>query len=490
MPDLIAEVKAAKSASISLSSLSPVVKGRVLEAMADALDSCRAEIIAANAEDLDAARAMMERGEISSSMLKRLVIDDQKIDGMIAGIRDVASLNDPVGEVMSASDLDDGLTLYQIRCPIGMLGVIFESRPDVVPQIMSLCLKSGNSVAFKGGREALRSIQTLFRILRGAAASKGVPPEAFVLMESRDDIGVILGLDGYIDLLIPRGSNQFVKYIQDNTRIPVLGHASGICHVYVDPDADLDVAWDVVLDSKTQYPAVCNAMENLLVDSEVAERFLPEMARRLRMKGVEIRGDGRTCAIISALPASPEDWDTEYDDLVVAVRIVDSLDEAVSFINEHGSHHTDAIVTRDMDRAARFVAMVDSADVFVNASTRFADGYRFGKGAEVGISTNKIHARGPVGMEGLMIYKYVLVGHGQVVKDYVGPYARPFKHTASDAPYPFGRRRLGPQGRSGRCHPHRRQDRVVIDHGQALRRIQRVHGLRRGAGGDAEGGGS
>lgn len=438
MPDLISEIKAAKAASIRLSSIPTDVKNRALDSMATALDSHRHEILVANGQDLKAAEGLKADGTITDSMYRRLIIDDGKIDGMISGIRDVIGLGDPVGEVMSALDLDDGLTLYQIRCPIGMLGVIFESRPDVVPQIISLCLKSGNGVAFKGGREALNSIQVIFRILRDAAASEGIPADAFVLMESREDIGVILGLDEYIDLLIPRGSNSFVQYIQANTRIPVLGHAAGVCHVFIDSEADLVKASDIVVDSKTQYPAVCNAMENLLVHSAVADSFLPIVAGRLREKGVEIRGDERTRAVIDAEPASDEDWDTEYDDLILAVRVVDSLEEAISFINEHGSHHTDAIVTRDMAHAADFVAGVDSADVFVNASTRFADGFRYGKGAEVGISTNKIHARGPVGMEGLMIYKYVLVGDGQVVNDYVGPGCRRYKHVPSDVPYPFG----------------------------------------------------
>lgn len=441
MSDIIAEVKAAKTASIQLSSVPTKVKDAALEAMAEALDSHRSEILEANSKDLSNGEMLVDAGEISKSMFKRLAIDDAKIDGMIDGIRDVIRLADPVGDVMSELDLDDGLTLFQIRCPIGMLGVIFESRPDVVPQIMSLCLKSGNGVAFKGGREAAESIRVLFRILRDAAASVGIPAEAFVLMESRDDIDRILGLHDYIDLLIPRGSNEFVRYIQGHTKIPVLGHAAGICHVYVDEKADLDMAYDVVLDSKVQYPAVCNAMETLLVDSKVAEEFLPRMVPLFREKGVEVRGDGRTRSIVDAVAATDEDWDTEYGDLIVSVHVVDSLEEAVSFINSHGSHHTDAIVTSDMSRAARFVAGVDSADVFVNASTRFADGYRYGKGAEVGISTNKIHARGPVGMEGLMIYKYVLIGNGQVVKDYVGPGCRRFKHVPSKEEYPFGGQR-------------------------------------------------
>ena len=433
------EIVAAKKASIRMSALDTATKDRALEAMSKALDAHRKEILSANATDLEEGRKLLESGELTQSMFQRLKVDDSKIDGMISGIRDVVSLKDPVGEVMSALDLDDGLTLYQIRCPIGMLGVIFESRPDVVPQVMSLCLKSGNAVAFKGGKEALCTIRALFSVLTDALASEGVPKEAFVLMESRSDIDSILSLDRYIDLLIPRGSNEFVRYIQSHTKIPVLGHAAGICHVYIDEKADTDKAVAVTVDSKTQYPAVCNAAETLLVHRSVARDILPRIAEALSEKNVEIRGDAETLDICkNAVPASDEDWDTEYGDLIISVKIVGSMDEAMDHINAHGSHHTDAIVTSDPVTASRFVAGVDSADVFVNASTRFADGFRFGKGAEVGISTNKVHSRGPVGMEGLMIYKYVLVGDGQIVADYVGRDAKKFLHTPSTRPYPYG----------------------------------------------------
>jgi glutamate-5-semialdehyde dehydrogenase len=318
-----------------------------------------------------------------------------------------------------------------------MLGVIFESRPDVVPQILSLCLKSGNAVAFKGGSEAHNSNKALFDILTDAVASAGVPKEAFVLMETREDINQILGLHQYIDLLIPRGSNQFVQYIQNNTKIPVLGHAAGICHVYVDDDADLDLAARVTLDSKVQYPAVCNATETLLVNSKVAEEFLPKISELFAKSNVEIRVDKKAKIFvpdtIKTVDAKEEDWDTEYNDLIISVKVVDTLNEAIDFINIHGSHHTDAIITKNRDKQIEFIRAVDSADVFINASTRFADGYRFGKGAEVGISTNKIHSRGPVGMEGIMIYKYVLLGNGQIVGDYVGKDAKKFKHERVNA---------------------------------------------------------
>ena len=427
------QIKAAKKATVRMSILSTEIKDNALEEMAKAMDANRNAIMDANREDLDEVR-----GKIPQPMYKRMIVDDVKIEEMITGIRSVKSLKDPVGEEMSGLELDDNLTLYQIRCPVGMIGVVFESRPDVVPQIMSLCLKSGNCVAFKGGSEARRTINAIFSILREAAASANVPADAFVLLESREDVGRILAMDEYIDLMIPRGSNQFVRYIQDNTRIPVLGHSAGICNVYVDSEADADKALSVVLDSKIQYPAACNSSENLLVDAAIADDFIPRVVRLLRDNSVEVRGDDRSRAICGKIAeAKDEDWDTEYNDMVISVRIVDSLEEAIDFINTHGSHHTDAILTENMRKASVFANMVDSADVFVNASTRFSDGYRYGKGSEVGISTNRIHARGPMGMEGLMIYKYVLIGDGQVVKDYVGRDAKPFKHVQAASPYPL-----------------------------------------------------
>jgi glutamate-5-semialdehyde dehydrogenase len=429
MTDLHDDVVAAKRAQIALAALDGPTKDRAMAAMAGALEKGCASIIQANRDDIAGA------SELGQAMLKRLLVDDEKIASMAEGIRSVAKMQDPVGRTLSAMELDDGLDLYQVSCPIGVLGVIFESRPDVVPQIMSLCLKSGNAVIFKGGREADRSNTALFTLLSEAAYAAGVPRGVFVLMHTREDVGAMLKMDGLIDLIIPRGSYSFVRYIQENTRIPVMGHAAGICHVYVDAEADLDKALDVALDSKVQYPAVCNAMETLLVNATVAGDFLPEMDRRFHEHGVEIRADERAIAVmLHAVPASEKDWDTEYDDLIISVKVVNSVEEAMAFINAHGSHHTDAIITENKGTAMSFARMVDSADVFINASTRFADGYRFGKGAEVGISTGKIHARGPVGMEGLMIYKYILVGNGQVVKDYVGKGARRYTHV------PIGKR--------------------------------------------------
>lgn len=435
MTHIIIQIMGAKQAALKLAVIDTSIKNDALKAMALALDGHRADILAANAKDMEAAEVLKAQGKITDPMVKRLKVNDEKITGMIDGINDVVKFADPVGETMSTLELDDDLVLYQVRCPIGLLGVIFESRPDVVPQILSLCIKSGNAVAFKGGSEALNTIKVLFEILVEAASKAGIPKDAFVLMETREDISSILTLDKYIDLLIPRGSNEFVSYIQNNTKIPVLGHAAGICHVYVDRYADIDLALKVAFDSKVQYPAVCNAMETLLVNKDIAEDFLPEMAELYSESKVEMRVDSWAKEILSdfnTVPATDKDWDTEYGDLIVSIKIVDSIKDAIDFINLHGSHHTDAIITEDKERQMEFAKWVDSADVFINASTRFADGYRFGKGAEVGISTNKIHSRGPVGMEGLMIYKYILVGKGQVVKDYVGKDAKKFTHRSLD----------------------------------------------------------
>lgn len=428
MTDVVSNIRDAKAESRKLAALPTGVKDTALGAMADALDAFRPRILEANAKDLRNA----ESEGLGKVMLKRLAVDDTKIDSMIAGIRSVISLKDPVGETLSALEMDDDMILYQISCPIGLIGVIFESRPDVVPQIMSLCLKSGNGVVFKGGREATETNRCLFTILRDAVADI-VPASSFVMIETREDVNTILSLNDCIDLLIPRGSNEFVRFIQQNTSIPVLGHAAGICHAYVDSSVDMEKALGVVLDSKVQYPAVCNAMETLLVNEGIAKEFLPRINGLFKECGVEVRCDDLALPLMEgSVPASEVDWDTEYNDYIVSVKVIGSVEEAVEFINSHGSHHTDSIISKDADNISYFINNVDSADVFVNVSTRFADGYRFGKGAEVGISTNKIHSRGPVGMEGLMIYKYVLIGDGQVVKDYVGENARPYKHLPSD----------------------------------------------------------
>ncbi|MCL2607839.1 MAG: glutamate-5-semialdehyde dehydrogenase [Methanomassiliicoccaceae archaeon] len=436
MADIRSNVADAKAAAIALSAKDTETKNNALNAMADALNRRRKEIIDANAADMQAAEKMKAEGELTDAAVKRLKVDNDRIDGMIDGIMDVIKLKDPVGETMSTMELDDSLVLYQVRCPIGLIGVIFESRPDVVPQIMSLCLKSGNAVVFKGGREAANTNKALFSILSEAAYGKDIPKGVFCIMETREDIATILKMDDHIDLLIPRGSNEFVSYVQSNTKIPVLGHAAGICHVYVDADADEDMALTVSLDSKIQYPAVCNAAETLLVNASVAKTFLPKMVNLLISSGVEVRADTETMDIIGKgkgiTEAAASDWDTEYNDMIISVKIVRSIDEAISFINKHGSGHSDTIITDNRKNALKFTSLVDSSTVLVNASTRFPDGFRYGKGAEVGISTNKVHSRGPVGMEGLMIYKYILIGNGHVMKDYAGKNGKRFKHTASN----------------------------------------------------------
>ncbi len=436
VPEIEEKVIEAKRASIILASVSTDTKNAALEAMAQALDDNRDKILEANRKDVETAEKLKRKGELSQALVDRLKVSDSKISGMIEGIRDVIKLNDPVGKTLDALELDQGLELYQVSCPIGLIGVIFEARPDVVPQVMSLCLKSGNATTFKGGSEALNSNRVIFDILNEAAESvKGMPSGAFQLMETREEVNDILRLDAYIDLLIPRGSNSFVKYIQDNTRIPVLGHADGICHIYVDEEADLSKAYDVCFDSKVQYPAVCNAMETLLVNETIAEKFLPKMARMYDEAEVEMRCDEASFSILEKIDflksiarATEDDWKTEYNDLTLSIRIVGSMEEAIEHINNYGSHHTDAIITENDLRKKRFTDLIDSSSVMLNASTRFADGFRYGKGAEVGISTNKIHARGPVGMEGLLIYKYILVGNGDKVADYAGPEAKKFTH--------------------------------------------------------------
>ncbi len=411
----IAEIAAAaKSASISLAAVKTDVKNSALAEIAKALKQRSAEIVSANKEDLTAA----EKNNLSAPLLKRLAFDENKIADVCAGIDSLIKLDDPVGKTIAAAELDDGLELFKVSCPIGVIGVIFESRPDALVQISTLCLKSGNAVILKGGSEAAQTNRILAEVIAEAGKKAGLPEGWLGLLETRADVAEMLAMDEYIDLIIPRGSNEFVRYIMDNTNIPVLGHADGICHVYIDGEADLDMAVNITVDSKCQYVAVCNAAETLLVDEKVAKELLPEVKKVLETKGVEIRGCKKTAAIIDVRPAVEEDWSTEYLDYILSIKVVGGMDEAIEHINRYGSGHTDAIVTADKERAEKFMDMVDSGNVFWNASTRFSDGFRYGLGAEVGISTNKIHARGPVGLEGLLIYKWKLLGKGQIVGDY------------------------------------------------------------------------
>jgi glutamate-5-semialdehyde dehydrogenase len=412
---VLEQAQAAKRASFRLAGASTELKDRALGGIAEALDRGRERILEENRRDQEQAR----KTGLKESLFKRLVLTDGKIDQIVESVRDVQRLEDPVGKTLLARELDRGLILKKKTVPIGVIGVIFESRPDALVQISTLCVKSGNVVILKGGSEALHSNRILFELIREAVeAADSVFKDTLHLVETREQIGELLELDRWIDLMIPRGSNELVRKIQESTRIPVLGHADGICHLYVDRDADLDMAVEVAYDAKCQYPAVCNTIETLLVHAAVAEQYLPRLAGRL--KGVELRGDERTRGIIQAKAASEEDWTTEYLDLILSIRVVDSLAEAVDHINTYGSHHTDGIVTRDEGAAGRFLSDVDSSSVMWNCSTRFSDGFRYGLGAEVGISTGKIHARGPVGLEGLASTKYILEGGGQIVADYAG----------------------------------------------------------------------
>ncbi len=418
----------AKAAATSLAALDAETKNRVLADIAKTLEARRTDILAANQADLT--RAQEER--LAAPLLKRLVFDAAKIAEACAGLRSMIGLPDPVGRTLEARELDVGLELYRVSCPIGVIGVIFESRPDALVQIACLCLKSGNAVLLKGGREAAQTNRVLAELIHDAGTAAGLPAGWLGLMETRADVAAMLALDEAIDLIIPRGSNAFVRHIMENTTIPVMGHADGICHVYVDREADLAMAERIVVDSKTQYVAVCNAVETLLVHRDCAAAFLPKVRRALEAKGVEIRGCTATTALIDVTPAVVEDWQTEYLDYTLSIRVVDSLVDAVAHINRYGSGHTDVIVTRERERGLRFMTAVDSADVFMNCSSRFSDGFRYGLGAEVGISTNKTHARGPVGLEGLLIYQWRLIGNGQIVADYTGPEARPFTHRNLD----------------------------------------------------------
>ena len=416
----------AKAAALVLSRLDAETKNRVLQAMATQIETHCTEILEANRQDLEFAK----REKISGPLVARLAVDETKVLGMAKGIRSVAELPDPVGQKQEAMELDEGLELTRVSCPIGVIGAIFESRPDAVPQISALCFKSGNAVILKGGAEAQNSNRVIVDLIQKALSEiEGVPVAAVQLIETRAEVAEMLKQDQYINLIVPRGSNQFVRYVQDNTKIPVLGHSEGLCHVYIDEEADVEKAIRLALDSKLQYAAACNAMETLLVHQAIAPRVLPPLVKQFREQEVELVGCLKSCSLVPDLKRAEEsDWDAEYNDLKLSIKIVDDLSEAIGHINAHGSGHTDTIVTENRGQAERFLNEVDSASVMVNASTRFADGFRFGLGAEIGISTNKTHARGPVGLEGLVIYKYKLIGNGQIVADYSGKNGKSFTH--------------------------------------------------------------
>ena len=425
MSELLEKAVLAKQASFKLATLPSELKNKALEAIAAALEANKASIFEANSADLQAA----EEAQLDKPIIKRLKFQEEKLKDSVEGIKSLITLEDPVGKVKLHTTLDDGFELYRVTCPIGVIGVIFESRPDALVQIASLCLKSGNAVFLKGGSEAANSNKILADIIYKAGVESGLPEGWLNLMTTRGEISEMLKLDEYLDLIIPRGSNAFVQYIMQNTSIAVLGHADGVCHTYIHKDADPAKALKVAVDAKTQYVSVCNTTETFLVDRELEDTLLVQLVDTLRNAGVELYGDEFMQNKFGVLPA--EEWHHEYLDMKCSIKVVSGLEEAVEHINRYGSGHTDAIITEDKDAAEKFMLAVDSGSVLVNCSTRFADGFRYGFGAEVGVSTSKIHARGPVGLEGLVSYKYKIYGSGNIVGDYASG-ARTFKHIHHD----------------------------------------------------------
>lgn len=425
---------AAKAASRQLAKLTETHRNAALEAIAQSLEAAGEELFAANAQDIVRAEALGEGERLSPSTLSRLKLNEGKLQEMVEQVRSVKALPDPLGRTLDAIELDDtdpqaspaqhGLHLQKISVPLGVLAVIFEARPDAVTQIASLALKSGNAVILKPGREVERTAVALVQVLQSALRGQGLPAESVSLVLGRERIAELLGMNDLVDMVIPRGSKSLVEYVQRNTSIPVLGHAEGVCHIYVDRQADEALALRVIEDAKLDYPAACNAVETILVHREIAAGFLPKLAEHLKRKGVLIHAP--ETLLEGALPV--EDWHTEYGAAELAVGVVDSIDEAIDHIHRYGSSHTESILTEDDTAAEKFLREVDAAGVFHNASTRFADGFRYGFGAEVGISTSRFHARGPVGLEGLTTYKYVLRGAGHVAGDYRGTNGRKFTH--------------------------------------------------------------
>ncbi|MBP3924997.1 glutamate-5-semialdehyde dehydrogenase [bacterium] len=402
--EFIEIAKNAKRAALEIADISTELKNTALERIADALENNSTVIFEANQKDLNEAKKLVETGELSKSTFNRLKLDENKMRDMIQGIRDISKLEDPVNKELFKRELDEGLILSKVSCPIGVLGIIFEARPDVIAQISSLAIKSSNAVILKGGKESINTNKTILSIINLTLDKiEGFPKNVLNQVFSRDDVGEMLKCDKYINLIIPRGGNSLVKFIKENTKIPVLGHADGICHIFADESADLEMTQKIVVDAKTQYPSACNSVETLLIHKNFKRR--DELLASLELSDIKLIN-------------KPERWDFEYGDKILAFKIVDSIDEAIEHINTYGSGHTDSIITENSENAEKFLNKVDSAGVYFNASTRFADGFRYGFGAEVGISTNKTHARGPVGLEGLTIYKYKLRGSGQIVKDY------------------------------------------------------------------------
>ena len=410
----------AKLASYTLASLDTLTKNKALDAVANKIEENKLAILQENAKDLEEAKKLLESGEINNSTYNRLKLDHNKMRDMVQGIRDVKRLEDPVNKKLWAMGLDTGLDLYRVSCPIGVIGVIFEARPDVIPQICALAIKSANAVLLKGGKEAYNTNVILTRLIKEALDELGAfPQDTINILFSRDEVAQMLTMDKYIDLIIPRGGNALVQYVKDNTKIPVMGHAEGICHIYIDEAAHVKKATDICIDAKTQYPSACNAVETILIHESLLENYLPQLVIEFEKAGVTVKGCEKCKEFVPHLElATKEDWATEYGDKIISIKAVKDLFDAIAHINVYGSGHTDCIITEDKQAIDVFMNLVDSAGVFANVSTRFADGFRYGLGAEVGISTSKTHARGPVGLEGLVIYKYKMYGSGQTVAPY------------------------------------------------------------------------
>ena len=404
--------KAAKKASYPMALVSAREKNQALLMMAHALEAQQAYLIKENAKDL----SLASTANYAKALIDRLTLDPKRITDMANGLRETARLKEPVGELLETIKRPNGLVIKKIRVPLGVVGIIFESRPNVTADCAALCLKSGNAAILKGGREAIHSNKAIFKVLKSQLKGTSIPADALQLIESTDRAAVqeLLKLDEFVDVIVPRGGEALIRFVADNSCIPVIKHFKGICHVYVHAQADLKMAQRIVMNAKTQKPGVCNAMETLLVDRAVAKKFLPGMIADLQKAGCEIRGDEATCAIVKGIKkAAQADWRTEYLDLILSVRVVADLAQAIAHINAFGSHHSDTIVTKNKKQAQAFLDAVDSACVYVNASTRFTDGFEFGFGAEVGISTDKLHVRGPMALEGLTSYKYEIYGNGQ-----------------------------------------------------------------------------
>ena len=407
--------KKVKSDSFILMASSNEMRNNCLENIINNLNKDREHILLENRKDIENAKAE----NISSSILSRLLFDDHKMDTVIAGIRDLIKMEDPIGKITLKRELDAGLVLTRTTTPIGVIGVIFEARPDALVQIASLCIKSGNAAILKGGSEAKLTNRALFESIRAAVLEANLPEHILIQLEARSDVGELLSCSEYVDLLIPRGSNSFVKYIMNNTNIPVMGHADGICHTYVDEDFDLEKSIRILIGAKTQYPSACNTTETLLVHEKSVSLLLPELNKAFGEAGIKVFADKDIISYFdNALPVDDTSFHTEYLEKTINIKSVKNIEEAINHINTYGSHHTDAILTNIDKNADYFMNRVDSANVYKNCSTRFADGFRYGFGAEVGISTGKLHARGPVGLEGLCTYKYKLYGNGDIVADY------------------------------------------------------------------------